>query len=540
MSVAVLDERPTWHEVVLSFAPPQKRTSRAVTLLARLPIWLILIGQAVLTWRLSDIANDDEALYIDAGHDILSHAIMGSHVAGYGSYFSGAPAGYPVVAAALDSVGGLVLVRLFSLACLLVCTVCVQRSSQHLFGRRAGLFSALVFALSGSVLFVGKLATYDAPCIALIALAMTWAITRRSVVSGAGIGILLALAATTKYAGAAFIPVILAMCFLSASATTVRDYLRPTARSVVAAIVVVGVLLGGFHLWGASIRPGLSFTTTGRKALDYQPMVVLLRSLVDDIGLVVVLALVALVLLSGQRAWRKVLVSLVCLVGGLLLPLSQIRIHEFTSLDKHTAFSALFLAVPAGLALASIFTMRGSIKVAAAVVIWLLLIDGLWRSETQYSWPSTLMKALAVVDANPVPGTYVSIDGDAARYYWALDPHIRWESSSFAHSLFDQGTPVVISAIRSRQFSGFVYQTGDFTAARQREQATVTKYFAQDPDYRLAARFRVSPYGTSEWYVWQKWTGTTNVRRVPSVARTTQHAYAVAESAAIAPGALHG
>ncbi len=29
MTVAVLDERPTWQEVVLSFAPPVKRTDRA-------------------------------------------------------------------------------------------------------------------------------------------------------------------------------------------------------------------------------------------------------------------------------------------------------------------------------------------------------------------------------------------------------------------------------------------------------------------------------------------------------------------------------
>jgi len=53
MSIVVLDERPTWQEVVLSFAPPAKRTDRAAALLARLPIWLILIGQAILTWRLS-------------------------------------------------------------------------------------------------------------------------------------------------------------------------------------------------------------------------------------------------------------------------------------------------------------------------------------------------------------------------------------------------------------------------------------------------------------------------------------------------------
>jgi hypothetical protein len=503
MTIA-LDERPTWQEVVLSFAPPARRTPRATLLLARLPIWLILALQAVLTWRLSDIANDDESLYIDAGHDVLSHALAGSHIAAYGSYLSGAPAGYPVPAAILDSLGGLDLVRLFSLACLLTCTLCVWRSSQYLFGRKAGLFAALGFAVSGSVLFVGKLATYDAPCLALIALAMALAVTRNSVVTAPVIGALLALAATTKYAGAVFVPVVLAICLLSDGADTVRAYVRPVTRTAVTALTAVGVLLTGYHLWGASIRQGLQFTTTGRKALDYQPTAVLVRSVVDDIGLFLVLAVVGLVLLAGRRSWKKFLLGLVCLGGGLLLPLSQVRIHEFTSLDKHTAFSALFLSLPAGVALAAAFTRRGITIVAAAAVLWLVLIDGLWRSEQQYSWPSSLTRTLTALEATPVPGTYVSIDGDALRYYSTQDPRLSWRPSSFAYSLFEQRASVAVAAVRSHRFAGLVYHSGGVTAPVQRSQAAVATYLAHDPYYQLVAQFRVGPYGTSEWYVWQK------------------------------------
>ena len=155
MSVVVLDERPTWQEVVFSLFPA-KRTTTATALLARVPMALILSAQAFLTWRLSDIANDDEALYIDAGHDLLHHLATGSHLADYGSYLSGAPFGYPVVAAVLDRLGGLELVRLFSMACLLICTLCVRRTAQHLFDRRTGLLAALVFAVSGSVCSSGN------------------------------------------------------------------------------------------------------------------------------------------------------------------------------------------------------------------------------------------------------------------------------------------------------------------------------------------------------------------------------------------------
>lgn len=504
MSVVVLDERPTWQEVVFSFVPPAKRTMKATALLARVPMALILGTQALLTWRLADIANDDEALYIDAGHDLLHHLATGSHLADYGSYLSGAPSGYPVVAAVLDSFGGLELVRLFSLACLLLCTLCVQRAAQHLFDRRTGLLAALVFAVSGSVLFIGKLATYDAPCIALVALATTLAITKRSFLSGVVIGILLALAAATKYAGAAFTPFVVVLCLLSEGSGGIRELVRLITRAGIAAVTTIGLLAVGYHLWGASIHQGLSFTTTSRKALDYQPTMVLVRSVLDDMGLLLVLALVGVVILANRRAFRKVLISLTCIGAGLFLPLSQIRIHEFTSLDKHTAFSALFFALPGAVTIDAVFARKGAIKALGAVLLWLLLIDGLWRSDLQYSWPASLTRTLSAVEASPVAGTYVSADGDSLRYYTTPNSSIKWEPSAFAYSLFGQGTAVVLSAIQSDRFAGFVYQTGNVPLPVHQTQVDMTRYLSHDPNYRLVIKFRVSPYEKAEWFVWQR------------------------------------
>jgi len=104
-----------WQEVFLSFVPPAKRTSHAKDRLTAWRLPLIMVLQAVLTWRLTDVANDDEALYIHGGQVVIAHLLHGGaanaallHL--YGSYFSGAPNAYPVVAAALDAVGGLILV----------------------------------------------------------------------------------------------------------------------------------------------------------------------------------------------------------------------------------------------------------------------------------------------------------------------------------------------------------------------------------------------------------------------------------------------
>src|ERR1700733_4094507 len=91
-----------WEEVALSFLPPVKRTSRAMERLAAYRLPLILVIQAALTWRLNDIVNDDEALYIHGGHVAITHLLQGGAANAallrlYGNYFSGAPNAYPVL-----------------------------------------------------------------------------------------------------------------------------------------------------------------------------------------------------------------------------------------------------------------------------------------------------------------------------------------------------------------------------------------------------------------------------------------------------------
>ena len=189
--------RLEWQDVVLSFVPPDKRTSQAKVRLTAWRLPLIMVLQAALTWRLSDVVNDDEALYIHGGEVVIAHLLHGGAADGeplhlYGSYFSGAPNVYPVVAAGLYSVGGLILVRFFSLCCTLVATLCVYKIGRHLFSENVALLASLVFAMTGSVQFIGKLATYDAPCLVLVALATTLAITKKSIAIAPIIGALLA------------------------------------------------------------------------------------------------------------------------------------------------------------------------------------------------------------------------------------------------------------------------------------------------------------------------------------------------------------
>ena len=512
MSESVLTEpRLEWQEIVLSFVPPAKRTSQAKDRLAAWRLPLIMVLQAVLTWRLTDIVNDDEALYIHGGHVVIAHLFHGgvanaALLRGYGAYFSGAPNAYPVVAAALDSAGGLMLVRFFSLCCMLTATVCIYKVGRHLFNENVALLASLVFALTGSVQFVGKLATYDAPCLVLVALATTLAITKRSIASAPIIGALLALATASKYTGLAVVPFVLLMTFLTTLTAEGRSWRRNFPQAVlrggVATLVFAGLLLGGYHLWGSGISVGVKFTTTGRKALDPTKTSILLESLLYDIGLTFALAIGGTLLMLRQRAWAKVILMVVMLGAGSVIQASSIRIHEFISIDKHTYFSGLFCAIPAAVALNWALSKRGRTTLAAVAIIWLLLIDGMWRSNLQFSWPASILKPIDVIQTLNIPGQYFSFDSDAGEFYTQGYPGIVWYPAAEANSIFGQGLPKVIQTEKSHQFTGFLFQTTNLSAQSLRELHVLDRLLASDHYYFETGTYRVNSYTKAVWQLW--------------------------------------
>jgi hypothetical protein len=500
-----------WEDVALSFVPPARRTARGRDRLAAYRLPLILVIQSALTWRLGDIVNDDEALYIHGGHvaiDYFLHhgAANGALLSLYGNYFSGAPNAYPVVAAALDSAGGLNLVRLFSLLCLLTASVCVYKIGRHLFTENVGLFASLVFALAGSVQFIGKLATYDAPCLAFIALATMIAITRTSIASTPAVALFLVLAPVTKYAGLALVPFVPVLGFLAtlrADGRPVRDNLpRAVLRTSVTVVILAGVLFIGYRLLGSGIAGGLRFTTTGRHALQPEGMAALLKSLLYDIGLTYAIAIGGIVLVLRRHRLLDVVIMVVMLCAGSIIQASSLRIHEFVSLDKHTAFTALFCSVPAAVALDWMLSRRGRRTMALFALIWVLLIDGMWRSSVQYSWPSSIMGPIGVIEKLNIPGQYFSFDSDAGSYYTGGNQEIAWYSAAEAYSIFGQGTAKVVEMEKSHEFTGFLFQTTNLSGQNLQELHVLQGLLASDRYYFETSTFRVSPYSKAIWELW--------------------------------------
>src|SRR4051794_12522241 len=201
-----VSETPLWRLALTSFAPPGRR-ARLDRWLRRLPLGLVLAVQAVCAVRLDNSAFQDEALYIHTGRLLINSWTGGEGPFGRPeTYFSGAPQLYPVWAALLDQVGGLPLVRAFSMMCMLSATIAVAWTANTLTKGRmtgasrtgAGLFAALVFALSASVVFLSNFATFDAPSFTLIAWAMalaTWSsVWRKSLLWSCLVGAACALA----------------------------------------------------------------------------------------------------------------------------------------------------------------------------------------------------------------------------------------------------------------------------------------------------------------------------------------------------------
>ena len=487
--------RFTWQEAIVDYLPVHRRTARACLWVERLPTAAILLLTALLCVRLRNSAFIDEALYINAGQDYLNHLLHGSPVPDHGAYFSGVPVVYPVLAAALDAVGGLYLVRFFSLLCILVTIVVVQDFTHTVFqSRRAGLLAGAVFALTGPVIFLGAFATFDALCVLLLAIAMWLGVTQQGLWSAVGVGLALSLAVTVKYAGAVFVPVVIAIVLLAGA----HALKRVGAALGILAVVVGGVLV----VFGDTLGPGIRFTTSTRLALSPTSQSQLLVYVALNIGLLITLALWGAARVAHGRKVVVVLLVLVLLAGSALLPVAQLRLGEAVSFDKHTAYAALFLAPLAGLGLAAM--SRGLFKLAPVLTILVVaLIAGVSRSGTLYAGWVPLDPVIAIINSSPQPGLYISSSTDPLKYYTRKShPEVRWQTT---FALYSGGERTIQRSVAANQFQMIILRSASTGSAQQDAgQRVLEQAIADNPRYQLVrAPFPVQPYSTDRWFVYR-------------------------------------
>jgi hypothetical protein len=426
VTTATLDTRPIWRAAAESFLPPAKRAG-ADRYLRQIPITLILLVQAIAAIRLSNTAFQDEALYLYTGQWIIDSwydpsVVVFTHPE---TFFSGAPMLYPVLAAALDQVGGLELARLFSTVCMLSATVAIYWGTNILFDHRprprtAAIFAALVFAFSAPVLFLSHFATFDAPSFALITWAAAisiWSSKRnRSIWWGVPIGAMCALAVLTKYSSAIDVPFVMALTLVVGWAIRARR-VKAVTRGVVAGLSCLGILVGSVLTWAAPLLSGLKMTTTDRAAMVNQTPV---WTLIGQAGIWAG-GTFALMIAGGIYLLRRQpILATTMLVGTLAATAYQIRMGEAVSLHKHLTLGIIFGAPLAGVMLAAMVrTGRKWIVLLVVGICYATLMGGLIQSEKLFhvwanttglervvQYPVKSMPWIRVLAETPEPLTY--------------------------------------------------------------------------------------------------------------------------------------
>ena len=386
-----------------SAEPPSRYVpGRRTTMISRLILLAILTLQAVLSLRLRNTAFEDESLYLYAGHMELQHLLHGAALQGqYSVYFSGSPVLYPVLAAALDQVGGLALARALSLVEMLAVTTLLYALTRRLFNERAGLCAAALFAVTEAAVFLGNFATYDATCLFLLALA-AW-ITVRTAGFRWPVFLLAALPAAlavgVKYAGLLFVPTIAVLPVLAGWPERGRRVLWYPAAFAAA---VAGLLYGALRLGGSAYMNAISSTTTNR-AQGATTDGTILREAAEWGGVLFLAAVIGTIAYvwrvrtepdekiapAGGR-WRRALLGTLLTGTALLAPAYQAHLHTDISFLKHIGFGLFFAAPMAGFGVARImgdYFRRPQIGIA----VWsLALVLGIVQSSYLFHvWPSS-------------------------------------------------------------------------------------------------------------------------------------------------------
>lgn len=479
----------------------------------------ILVVQALLSLRLHNTAFEDEALYILAGRVELAHLLHHAPLyADYGSYFSGHPMFYPLIAGAIDEKFGLAAVRALSLLLMLACTALLYGISRRLFNERAALAAAAIFAFTQPTLVLGWFATFDALALFLLALA-AWLVVRSDRLRWPIwllAAPLLVAAVIAKYAAGIFMPSVVAFAVLAA-----WPHRGPRAiwrgLGLIAAVAVLGFLASRY----TNVLAGMQQTTTNR-AHGTDPTSALVTMSLDWGGLALGAALWGALSFtrrgrmsevteaakeeSTQRRgtmWRLCL-SLVMCGTALLTPAYQIYLHTDVSLHKHIGYGLFFAAPMAGLGLARMMGphfRRTEIGILFAVM---LLSSGIAQSQWRFNtWPNStqLIEVLRprvnqyghyLADANEVPQLYLF--GPTNPSQWASTFVFSYTASSGQHLT---GPDAYRAAIHDGYFDIIVLDNLTSPGIDQ----IVKLAASSSPQYRLLATL---PF-TNEWGAYLIW-----------------------------------
>lgn len=418
----------------------KRRASRAGRLpLLRWPLLgTILATQAVLSLRLvwSNTASLREATYLSAGHVEIAHWLHGTPVPPYATFLPGAPVIYPPVAAITDSLGGLPAARILSLVFVLGATLLLWTTASRLFGWRAAVCAAALFAVLGPTLQLGALATPDALALFLLA-ASVWCVVSAQDRDDSAPRLLagvafLAVASATLYSTMIFIPAVVALAGLTVAgkrgakpAIARAGYVAAGALGLISALLAAG---GPWYLAGV-------LQTTVSPTSDRNAALLALTDAWEWAGLVWVIAGAAALLCALRRKNRaQTAVLAVLATSGVLPVLIQASTRTTTSFPGYVGFGAWFAAAAAGYAITQLPPLgrRKSLHLAAAglaltaVVLPAGLMGRAQATEVFRDWPNSARMVAQLRSLTQAhPGHYLAEGYNVPAYY--LESTTSWD-----------------------------------------------------------------------------------------------------------------
>ncbi len=464
---------------------------------------IIASAQWSFTRALKNDAFVDEATYIVAGRMLHSVGSNADAAPAFATYFSGAPHLYPVLAAYVDARAGLEGARGLSFVCMVIAMLAVYVAARHLFrDRLSGVLAAAVFAMQAPVLFLMRLATFDAPCVALLAVALAAcavASTRKRATSAlcaiAVAGGCVGAAAAIKYATLLYVPCVIVLATLLVPRW--RWFSLGVATVSAAAVAALCVAPADPQ----ALLQGFLATTVTRVTVSGDQTIDILAFAAHLGGFVGLMALPVWFLRHAVS--RAVLVTLITF--ALAAPFNHARLNEMVSLHKHVAFSLVLLAPLAGGAIArglrwvreefdhgSGATVLTLASVALVIIIRLNAMPAAAQARTLYTyWPNnTRLAYLAVRPIANADARILSEEPDLGWFYTgAAMPYANWSHPYYFG--YKGATTTAASdslprqALRDSYFDAVVLRYGPRKAwARAIEQ----ELLGLQPAYRLATR----------------------------------------------------
>lgn len=180
--------------------------------------------------------------------------------------------------------------------------------------------------------------------------------------------------------------------------------------------------------------------------------------LVLDVGVLLALAVVGAGWLAGT-ARREALVAASLLVGSALDPTAQLWTGEAGTFDRNLAYSALFLAPLAGIALTRM--SRGPWRLGPVLLVLpVLVLFGVSRSGVVHgNWPDVRPVAAAILQ-DPVPGAYLASGPAAEALEYSTNglPAVEWADT---YGLYAQGEDAVRVAVEDLHYETIVLHSAE-------------------------------------------------------------------------------